>query len=121
MCLEETVADANRDDDLKAFLDNEVSYVDFSISDGEPGLTLELNSGATVWKPVCVFRRRSENYEANSMRCVLSVEELTDQDELEFKSHAVTDAPGLVLHKENSRVWTPIAARTRSRLKHPNI
>ena len=95
--------------------------VDFSISDGEPGLTLELNSGATVWKPVCVFKPRSENDEANSKRCVLSVEELTDLDELEFESHAVTDAPGLVLHKGNSRVWTPIAARTRSRLKHLNI
>ena len=37
-----------------------------------------------------------------TQKSVLSVEELTDQDELDFESHAVTDAPGLVLHKGNS-------------------
>ena len=31
---------------------------------------------------MCVFKPRSENNEANSKRCVLSVEELTDLDEL---------------------------------------
>jgi hypothetical protein len=56
------VADTDRDD-LKAFLDNEVSCVDFSNNRGGPGLTLELNSGETVWKPVCVFKPRSDNSE----------------------------------------------------------
>ena len=42
-----------------------------------------------------VFKPRSENKEANSKRCVLSVEELTDMDDLDFESHTVTDAPGL--------------------------
>ena len=61
--------------------------------------------------------------EANSEKSVLSVEELVNLDDLEFESHAVTDAPaaGVVLHKGNSRVWTPIAAKTCSRLKHPSI
>ena len=31
VCLEGTIADADKDDDLKVFLDNEVSCVDFSI------------------------------------------------------------------------------------------
>ena len=44
--------------------------------------------------------------EANSEKSVLSVEELVNLDDLEFESHAVTDAPaaGVVLHKGNSRV-----------------
>ena len=62
---------------------------------------------------------RSENI--NSEKSVLSVEELVDLDEIEFEDHAVTGAPGVVLRKGSLTVWTPIATRTRSRLKHPNI
>ena len=56
-------------------MDNDV---DFSISHGEPYLSsgTKINSGATVWKPVCVFKPRSENSESNSEKSVLSVEEL---------------------------------------------
>ena len=45
------VADGDRD--LNSYLDNEVSLVEFSISQGEPGLILELNSSKAVWTPVC--------------------------------------------------------------------
>ena len=44
-----------------------------------------------------------------------------DLDEIGFEDHAVTDAPSVVLHKGSLSVWTPIATRTRSRLKHPNV
>ena len=69
---------------------------------------------ASVWKPVNIMKP-SENINSDSF--VLSVEDLVD---LEFEDHAVTGAPG-VLHKGSLSIWTPIATRTRSRLKHPNI
>ena len=50
-----TVTDG--DDDLKAYLDENVSSVDFEISHGE--LTLELNCGGFEWKPVDVLTPRS--------------------------------------------------------------
>ena len=105
----------NKDRDLKSYLDKEVLTVDFSISEGEPGLTLELNNGESVWTPVCVTKPRSN---ADSRRdSVLSVKELVNMDEIEFQGHAVSDAPGVILSKGNSSVWTPIATRTRSRVK----
>ena len=117
VCHERTnIADTDGDDDLKAYLDEKVSCVDFEISQGEPGLTLELNCGASVWKPVNVMKPRSENID--SEKSVLSVEELVDLDEIEFEDHAVTGALGVVLRKGS---WIPIATRTCSRLKHPNI
>jgi hypothetical protein len=61
------------------------------------------------------FKPRSENSEE------LSVEDLVDLDELEFEGRAVTDAPGVVLRKGDSSVWTLIAARNDSRLNRPNI
>jgi hypothetical protein len=41
---------------------------DFSINRVGPGLTLELNSGETVWKLVCIFEFKpmSDNSEANN-------------------------------------------------------
>jgi hypothetical protein len=70
---------------------------------------------------VCVFKPRSDDSEANnSEKSVLSIEELEDLDGLEFEGLAVTNAPGVLLHKGNSSAWTPIATRTRSRLKLPS-
>ena len=62
----------------------ELSCVAFSISDGELGLTLGLNSGAPVWNPGCIYKPRSENSEPNSEKSVLSVEELANLEELKF-------------------------------------
>ena len=47
---------------------------------------------------------------------VLSAKELSDLDGIEFLSYASNDAP-VVLMKGSLRVWTPVAARTCSRLK----
>ena len=70
---------------------------DFAIKQGEPGLSLELNSGTTVWKPVTVMKPTSISSEANFVnQSVLSVKELADFDEIEFQSHAVTDEPGIL-------------------------
>ena len=64
----------NVDKDLKSYLDKEVLTVDFSVSKGEPGLTLELNSGESVWTPVGVMQPRGNmdfETEANCL-CTLS-------------------------------------------------
>ena len=39
---------ANKVNDLKSQLDEEVDCVDFSVKQGEPGLTLEMNCGDSV-------------------------------------------------------------------------
>ena len=46
----------DQDEDLKSFLDKEVSCVDFSINKGETGLTLDLNYGESMWTPVHVLK-----------------------------------------------------------------
>ena len=38
---------------------------DFAIEQGEPGLSLELNSGITVWKPVTIMKPMSISNEAD--------------------------------------------------------
>ena len=53
----------------------------------------------------------------------MSVHELAGLDDMEFRSHEVDDFPGVILKKGCLliEVWTPIAARTRSRHKsHEN-
>ena len=61
---------------------------------------------------------RSDKTETDSEKFVLSVEELASKPGFESCRCA-----WYFLYKGNSRVWTPIAARTHdhSRLKHPNI
>ena len=80
---------------------NELSRVAFfNYSHGELGLTLGLNSGATVWNLSCIFKPRSENSESNSEKSVLSVEELQQTwMSLNIESLAVTDAPGVIFAK----------------------
>ena len=52
MCNSQPViSDAGLDEELKVYLDKEVSCVDFSIDSGQPGLTLDLNCGKTEWTP----------------------------------------------------------------------
>ena len=78
------------------------------------GLSLELKSGDNVWTLVCVMKPNGEE------KC-LSVVELLNMDDIEILSHAVDDVPGVVLTKGSSRVWMPVASRTRSRLKSSDI
>ena len=108
-------SNVDQDEHLKSFLDKEVSCVAFLIHKGETGLTLDLNSGESMWTPVHVLKP-SNGTDLEKTDSVLSVEELSDLDGIEFLSHASNDAPGVVLMKDSLRVWTPVAARTRSRL-----
>ena len=48
---------------------------------------------------------------------VISMNELSNQDEIEFCLHDCDDSPGILLKKNGHVVWTLIAARTRSRLR----
>ena len=104
----------DRDEDLKSYLDAEVSCVEFSVKHGKPGLSLDLNCGKSVWTPVSV-KKPTGSFDDGSE--VLSVAELADMDEVVFRCHETDDSPGLMLRKGSLEVWTPIAARTRSRLK----
>ena len=109
------VASATDDKDLKSYIDKEVSCVDFLIDNGEPGLELELNSGEYVWAPVCV-KKPGDHHSATDQH--MSVKDLGDMDEIIFQTHEVDDNPGVVLRKGSLEVWTPVASRTRSRLRH---
>ena len=77
----------------------------------------KLHSGKTVWTPVCVKKPdvRDEN---------LSLADLSGMDEVVFLS-STDDTPGVVLKSGKLEVWTPIATRTRSRVrdsvKSPNF
>ena len=97
-------------------MDKEVSCVDFSINKGETGLTLDLNSGESMWTPVHVLKP-SNSTDFEKTDSMLSTEELSDLDGIEFLSHTSNDAPEVVLMKGSLRVCTPVAARTCSRLK----
>ena len=102
-------SDLDGGDNLRIFIDKEVSCIDFAIDNGEPGLNLELHSGKTVWTPVCVKKPdvRDEN---------LSLADLSGMDEVVFLS-STDDTPGVVLKSGKLEVWTPIATRTRSRVR----
>ena len=92
--------DTDGDVDLKTHLDEKVSCVDFGISHGEPGLTLELNCCGLEWKPVDVLTpRTSESMNSKPEASVLTVEELTELDAIVYEDHEVTGAPGVVLCK----------------------
>ena len=98
-------SNVDQNEDLKSFLDKEVSCVD----KGETGLTLDLNSSESMWTPVHVLKP-SNGTDLEKTDSVLSAEELSDLDGIEFLSHASNDAPGVVLMKCSLRVWTPVAA-----------
>ena len=63
------------------------------------------NSGKQVWTAIRVGR--PSICDTVSVDSELSIEELAD-------------TPGVVLRKGGLEVWTPVAARTGSRLKYPN-
>ena len=109
------LSDAGLDEDLKVYLDKEVECVDFSIDNGQPGLTLDLNCGKTEWTPVRV-KKPIISGDANDE---LSVAELNELDDVVFRSGEVDDMPGVVLTKGCMQVWTPIATpiATRTRLR----
>ena len=73
-------------------------------------MTLDLNSGERIWKPVCV-RRPNGDSNSNTLKgdSVLTVKKLLDMDEIEFQSHKIDDTPGVNLRKGSLKVWTPIA------------
>ena len=77
-------------------------------------MTLDLNSGKQVWTAICVGR-----LSICDTVSVVSIEELADMDNIEF--HVAEDTPGVVLRKGCLEVWTPVAARTGSRVKYPNL
>ena len=96
MCNSQPViSDAGLDEDLKVYLDKEVSCVDFSIDNGQSGLTLDLSCGKTEWTPVRV-KKPIISGDANDE---LSVAELNELDDVVFKSGEVDDMPGVVLTK----------------------
>ena len=63
-----------------------MSCIDFEVSHGELGLTLELNCSASVWKQVPTIE-----YE---------------------EDHAITGAPGVILRNGSLHIWTRITIRT---------
>ena len=113
------VSDADEDvADLKAFIMNKVQCVDFCIDGGGPGLDLELtNSGTTIRKQVDVLKPDSQTLQ---MSYAMTVEELSHFDDVEFQLNADDDSPGVLLRKDGVVKWTPVANRTRSRVKHVN-
>ena len=66
------------------------------------------NSGEVISRLVDVKR-----FGSNS---AMSMNELSNLDEIEFQLHDCDDSPGVLLKKDGNVVWTPIAARTRSRV-----
>ena len=113
------VSDADADADLKAFIMNKVQCVDFCIDGGGPGLDLELtNSDTTIRKQVDVLKPDSQTLQMSS---AMTVEELSHFDDVEFQLNADDDSPGVLLRKDGVVKWTPVANRTRSRVKHVNF
>ena len=83
--------------------------VDFCLGAGDgPRLDLELRSGQVISRLVDIKRSGSNS--------VMSINELSNQDEIEFQLHDCDDSPGVLLKKDGNVIWTPIAARTRSRV-----
>ena len=50
------------------------------------------------------------------MNEVMSINELSSMDEVEFQLHEHDHSPGVLLKQSGTVSWTPIATRTRSRL-----
>ena len=80
------ISDAGLDEDLKVYLDKEVSCVDYSIDNGQPGLTLDLNCGKTEWTPV----RDKKPIISGDANDELSVAELNKLDDVVFNYNTPT-------------------------------
>ena len=100
--------------DLESFIDKEVQCVDFHITNGQPELDLELNSGERVRKPIDVQKPSVTGANVCASK-VMSADELLEMDDIEFQLHDYGNSP-VLLKKSGSVTWTPIATRTRSRL-----
>ena len=81
-------SEVNSEGDLKACVNNQsVTSVEFVVAkEAEPGLSLELDCGKTVWTPVSVKRPSVTAIRSPDGSKVLSVHELTSMDEVVFKS-----------------------------------
>ena len=73
-----------------------------------PRLDLELCSGQAISRLVDIKRPVNNS--------VMSKNELSSHDEIEFQLHDCDDSPGVLLKKDGNVIWTPIAARIRSRV-----
>jgi hypothetical protein len=96
------------------------SVGEFGIRDEVPGIDLEMVSGGSVWTPLRVLRPQQQSPVVSGQdECEedLTVPELHDLDSIVFEGREVDSTPGLLLWKGCLQVWTPIARRTRSRLK----
>ena len=120
VCKPASQSTGDVDLDLKSFIDKEVQCVDFHITNGQPELDLELNSGERVRKPIDVKKPFVTGANVCASK-VMSTDELLDMDDIEFQLHDYDNSPGVLLKKSGSVTWTPIATRTRSRLsRHIN-
>jgi hypothetical protein len=93
---------------------------EFGVRDEVPGMDLEMVSGDSLWTPLRVLRPQQQSPVVSGKdECEvdLTVSELQDLDSIVFEGREVDSAPGLILRKGCLQVWTPIARRTRSRLK----
>ena len=69
--------------DLESFIDKEVQCVDFHITNGQPELDLELNSGERVRKPIDLQKTSVTGANVCASK-VMSADELLDMDDIEF-------------------------------------
>ena len=113
-CQSRYIACEQINKDLKSFIDNEVECVDFQLVDGGPRLDLELNNGRISRKLIDVMRPHIEAQ--TSVDRILSVDELTNFDDIVFELRDADGSPRLLLKKGECVTWTPIASRTRSRM-----
>ena len=74
------------------------------MNNGEPGLDLELNNGEDEWKPVTVLKPCSNDLGLVAEK--LSMVELSDFDDVMFRSHEIEDTPGLNLRQSFLGAWT---------------
>ena len=63
-----------------------------------------------VERPHCGIVKENDNP-------VLTVEELSGMDDIEFQLNELDDSPGVFLQKEGYCTWTPISSWTRSRIR----
>ena len=97
------------------FIDQVTSVGDIDVRNGVPGFDLEMASGDPPWTPLRI-RRPSEGPGRHS-HCELSVDEMQEFDEIIFQGRDEDYAPGVILVKGSTSVWTLIASRTRLQLK----
>ena len=86
--------DAKGDDDLRAYLDKEVACVDFCIDKGEPGSTLELNYGESVWTPVCMKKHKGVDSTGTHNSALMTL------DESVIQGNEIDYSPGVVATEE---------------------